>query len=88
MNHEKYNQIITFLKEGLLPEDLSERSIRQFIKEAENYHVKGSRLYLKNKENKIKVLKVDEIDTVLFMLHNHETAGHFGEEATYNRVKE
>ena len=36
----------------------------------------------------LNIISHDEKDTILFMLHDHPTSGHFGIEITYNRVKE
>ena len=87
MNTEKYNQFIEYHKNEVLPEQLTDRERRQFIKEANEYYVEGPRLFLKKEDKIIKILKEDEIDSILWMSHNHETSGHFGEEATYNRIK-
>ena len=43
----------------------------------------------KNKKGMmLKVLKKDEIDSVLWITHNHPTGGHFGVENTYEKIKE
>ena len=34
----------------------------------------------------MRVLKENEIDTVMFMMHNHPTGGHFGKDAIYNKI--
>ena len=53
------------------------------------YEEKFGRLYKRNKEGRLmKVLKKDEIDSVLWMMHNHPTGGHFGIENTYGKIKE
>ena len=55
----------------------------------EKYEEKFGKLYRKNKEGKtLKVLKKDEIDSVLQIMHNHPTGGHFGVENTYRKIKE
>jgi len=53
------------------------------------YEEKFGRLYKRNKEGRLmKVLKKDEIDSVIWMMHNHPTGGHFGIENTYGKIKE
>src|SRR5437763_13351270 len=39
-------------------------------------------------KRKLRVLKGNEIDTIMFIMHNHETEGHFGKDATYEKIKE
>src|SRR5690349_9362402 len=87
MDTLKYTQFISYLNNEVIPEHLTEREFRQFRKEANEYYVEGTRLFLKKEDERIKILKEDEIDSILWMTHNHEISGHFGEEATYNRMK-
>src|SRR5690242_19731651 len=87
MDTLKYTQFISYLNNEVIPENLTERELRQFRKEANEYYVDGIRLFLRKENKKIKILKKDEIDSILWMTHNHEISGHFGEEATYNRMK-
>ena len=57
-------------------------------KEIEGFITKKGKLY-KFKDNKLlRVLKEDEIDSVLYMLHDHPIGGHFGMDGTYNKIKE
>src|SRR5437763_5316609 len=39
-------------------------------------------------KRKLRVLKGNEIDTIMFIMHNHETEGHFEKDATYEKIKE
>ena len=88
MNINRYQQFLSFLKEKTIPEGLNDKELKQFHNEAERYYAEGPRIFLKEKSQKIKVLKEDELDSILYMMHNHETAGHFGNEATYCRIKD
>jgi hypothetical protein len=50
---------------------------------------KNGKLYWKNKKGKeLRILKEDEIDSVIFITHNHETGGHLGTEAVYGKIAE
>ena len=43
----------------------------------------------KRKMRKIlRILREDEIESILYMIHNHETGRHFGVEAIYNKIAE
>ena len=56
-------------------------------KESENFETKYGILYRKRtNEKSLRVLKEDEIDTVIFMTHNHPMGGHFGKDATHNKI--
>ena len=89
MNIDRYKQFLSFLKEKTIPEGLDDKELRQFHNEAQKYYVEGLRIFIKKNENqKIRVLKEDELDSILYMMHNHETAGYFGEKATYCRIKD
>jgi hypothetical protein len=53
-----------------------------------NHEIVNGILYRKNKDKRLRVIKRDELEGVLYMLHDHTTAGHFGKKATYEKVKE
>ena len=53
------------------------------------FEIKNGKLYKKKKDSKIlRVLQKDETETVLYMVHNHKIRGHFGINATYNKIAE
>lgn len=77
MERKEYKEIIEKLKEGNID------------KKFKNYKIKRNKLYYKRKDGKlVKVLQEDEVDSILFMTHNHETGAHFGIENTYNKLVE
>ena len=86
MDREKYRNITRYL-EGKKLEEWSESMLKTLQKESTGYEVKHRILYkiMKN-EKKLRVLKEDEIDSVIFMTHNHPTGGHFRKDATYNKI--
>ena len=75
---------------------MEEQDYKRLVKIVQNtteentkYEERFERLYKRNKEGRLmKVLKKDEIDSVLWMMHNHPTGGHFGIENTYGKIKE
>src|SRR6185436_5270281 len=75
MNIQEYNSIIEVLRQ------------KQGHQQYRNYEERNGRLYKKEGEKYLKILKENEIDSVLFMLHNHPSAGHFGIEKTYQKIK-
>ena len=61
--------------------------LQQVKKESENFELKYGILYRRKTDGKtLRVLKEDEIDTVIFMTHNHPTGGHFGKDTTYDKI--
>ena len=58
------------------------------IEKEKNFEIKNGILYRKDKEKELQVIRRFEIEGVLWMLHDHPTAGHFGINATYEKVKE
>ena len=86
MDRIKYNELVNFLI-GNIFQDWDKRRIKQLENESKSFEVKYGILYKKgNNEKSLKVLKEDEIDTVIFMMHNHPTGGHFGKDATHNKI--
>ena len=88
MDREKYRNITRYL-EGKKLEEWNESMLKTLQKESTIYEVKHEILYkiMKN-ERKLRILKEDEIDTIMFIMHNHEMGGHFGKDATYEKIKE
>src|SRR5881398_1295404 len=84
MNRHEYENIRKYLKGEKLQED--ETIVVE--KQARRIEIKSDTLYKRRNEKLVKILKEDEIDSVMFMTHNHETGAHFGVEATYNKIAE
>src|SRR2546423_5634881 len=81
MDKEEYRKILEFLQEKVDDKKLQ--------KQANTFEVKNEKLYNKKKDDKIlRVLQKDETKTVLYMVHNHKMGGHFGIDATYNKIAE
>src|SRR5438046_6303213 len=86
MNRNEYNELINFIRGDILKE-WNNRKVKQLEKESKNFEVKYGILYRKRiNEKSLRVLKEDEIDTVIYMMHNHPMGGHFGKDATYNKI--
>src|SRR3954454_18967594 len=86
MNRIKYDELTSFLN-GNISHEWNRQKIKQLEKKSKNFEEKYGILYRKRiNEKTLRVLKEDEIDSVLFMMHNHPTGGHFGKDATYNKI--
>src|SRR2546429_3396256 len=81
MNNKEYERILECLQGKI--ED------KKLQKQSDKFEIKNGKLYKKKKDEKIlRVLREDEIESILYMVHNHKTGGHFGVEATYNKIAE
>jgi len=85
MNKEEYNDLLRILSEENVGV-WNKKKIRELQKKSEKYSKKGDKLYKKEGDKLLKVLKEEEIEPVLYMTHDHPTAGHFGVDATYNKI--
>src|ERR1051325_273134 len=57
-------------------------------KRSEFVKIKGQLYKIGMDEQKLRVLSQNEIESILFMTHDHPTGGHLGVEAVYNKIKE
>ena len=84
MNKQKYEDIKRYL-EG---EKLRENDRVMIEKQASGVEIKSDTLYKRRNGKLVKILREDEIDSIMFMTHNHETGAHFGVDAMYNKIAE
>ena len=85
MERIKYQELVN-LFEGNIPKKWDREKIKKLEKESRIFEIKNGILYKKGKTKSLRVLKEDEIDSVIFITHNHPTGGHFGKDATYNKI--
>src|SRR5687767_9285526 len=89
MNRNEYENIKKYLNGEITRENYGEEEYEERKKLSKGIIVKNDKLYWKNKKGKeLRMLKEDEIDSVIFMSHNHETGGHLGTEAVYGKIVE
>jgi hypothetical protein len=84
MDKQRYENIKRYLQREKLHED----EIVTIEKQAKGIEIKSDTLYKRRDGKLVKILKEDEIDSIMFMTHNHETGAHFGVDATYNKIAE
>src|SRR5436190_18515225 len=86
MDRTEYQELVDFLN-GKTNEKWNKEKLRQLEKESKNFGVEYGILYRKKtNRNKLRVLKENEIDTVIFMIYNHPTGGHFGKDTTHDKI--
>src|SRR5688572_13808114 len=81
MNEIEYEKILECLQGKIKDGKLQKHS--------DTFEIKNGKLYKRKKDgNLVKVLQENETEAILYMVHNHETGGHFGIDATYNKITE
>ena len=73
MENEKYFEIFKETKDG-----------NEQFKE---YLIKNNKLYIRQKDKILRVIPRYELEEIMRLYHDHETAAHFGKETTYDKVK-
>jgi Integrase zinc binding domain/Integrase core domain len=85
MNRTNYDEFVKFL-EGKTKETNKEK-LKVLEKLTKNYETKLGNLYKKNKNGKsLRVIKEDEVDSILWITHNHPTGGHFAKDSIYTKL--
>src|SRR4051812_10657764 len=88
MNCEKYEELVDFIK-GNISQEWNREKVKKLTKESESFEEKFGILYKKRlNESKVRVLKEDEIDSVIYMTHSHPTGGHLGKDTVYKKINE
>src|SRR6266480_215588 len=86
MNEIEYKDLLDYLKRdtNIIWEEKKKEKLE---KQSEKFIEKNDKIYKKTKEEElVKVLKEHEKETILYMVHDHPTGGHFGRDATYNKI--
>ena len=90
MELEQYSKLLTYLKNQQYPVGYTEKDKQQLQQQAKHFLIINEQLYKKNRKkepaNPLKVLKINEIEAILKYMHEDILTGHFGYEATYQRI--
>src|SRR3954447_20034241 len=89
MEENRYNQLKHYLITSNLPSD--KKLAEQIIRQSKHFIILENQLYKRNKRNPgsyLKVLKTNEIETILFATHNHPTGGHLGTEKVFEKIRD
>jgi len=78
MERQEYENVRKYLNGEKIQED----EITRTKKQTKGIEIKSDVLYKRRDGKLVKILREDERDSVMFMIHNHETGAHFGVEAT------
>ena len=58
------------------------------IEKENKYIIKEEMLYRRKEDKLLKVIRKYEFEGLMYLAHDHELSGHFGIDATYNRIKD
>src|SRR6185369_12222247 len=70
---------------------MEETEYNRIIKNITNerkYEIKGNVLFRIKKEDRLRVIKKYEYEGLMYMMHDNELSGHFGINATYEKIRE
>ena len=89
MEENRYNQLKHYLITSNLPNN--KKLVKQIIRQSKHFIILEDQLYKRNKRNPrsyLKILKMNEIEIILFATHNHPTGGHLGTEKVFEKIRE
>jgi len=89
MDENTYQKLVNYLTKAEFPPEFTRQNKRTLTARARNLFVCAEKLYKRNKDSEgpTRVLKIMEVEVVLYNLHSDPTAGHFAFDATYERIK-
>ncbi|GBC21546.2 DDE-type integrase/transposase/recombinase [Rhizophagus irregularis DAOM 181602=DAOM 197198] len=62
--------------------------IARNINDEREYEIIGGLIYKIKDEKRLRVIRKYEFEGLMYIAHDHELSGHFGIDATYNRIKD
>ena len=86
MNLEEYVNIYNYLDSFILPANLSMELQKKFIAKTKPYFIQYYQLYKRNRLNSDEpqqVVKINDVERILFNGHSESHSGHFGIKNTY-----
>jgi uncharacterized protein YeaC (DUF1315 family) len=90
MEPEHYQNIKLFLETATYPTHFSKTQKEQLQKKSRYFCIRNNQLY-KRKQNKsqdsLKVIQKHEVESVLYLMHNHPLGAHFGTDKMFDKIK-
>src|ERR1044071_5328175 len=89
MNSNTYYILVQFLTDHILSNKLNKDKQKKIKNKAQYFIVVNRLLYKRNKKEPtqpFKVVKHNEVKTILYNLHSDPLAGHFGIDETFRRT--
>src|SRR5438045_3950882 len=91
MNSDTYYQLTQYLDDLTQPAESTSKERRSFKAKARHYILLNGLLYKKNRRNPqrpLRVIKLSEVERILYSFHEDPLAGHFGYNETYRAISE
>ena len=88
MNNNLYQDLLNYLTTLTYPTEYDDKRKTHLRKISTQYFVNNYTLYRRNKKGKLRVIKQDQIEPILFHLHQNVTGAHLGIDAVFEKVKE
>jgi len=86
MNQNHYQHLIQYLTDWSYAPELSDDDKKKIRGQAGKYFVQNQVLYKKRKDNPQRVVKEEEVLSLVKRIHEDPTSGHFGIQHTYQRA--
>ena len=91
MDTQQYFELQQYLNHNKFPDHIqSNRDKKKFMNMAKYFTIQNTNLYRFDRRRPghlLQVLRRYELEPVLYMMHNDPTAGHFGREIMFNKIK-
>jgi len=91
MDPDTYYQLTRYLDDLTLPADLTDAQRRSFKAKTGHFLLINGILYKRNRRNPqkpLRVIKLSEVEMILYSFHEDPLAGHFGYNETYRAISE
>ena len=86
----QYNNLFVYLTSNTFPPSFNSQEIAKLKRQSKFFKVKNDLLYKepkKNPEKLLRVIKMSELEAILYMMHNDPTAGHFSTDIMFNKIR-
>src|SRR5579883_2579361 len=90
MELQQYQTLKQYLEEGIYPSEYNNKQQQRLKTAAQYFNVENNKLYHLSEEEQEplqRVIKITELETILYNTHDNLLSGHLKFEATYNRIK-
>ena len=91
MDSDTYYQLTRYLDELTLPAEFTDTQRRSFKAKTKHYILINGLLYKRNRRNPqrpLRVIKLSEVEMILYSFHEDPLAGHFGFNETFRAISE
>ena len=91
MEPQTYHRIKNYLTTNNFPSTFNSKQKQQLQSQSKFFEVKQNQLYKKDRRRKtrnqlLKVIQKNEIEPILYLMHNHSTGAHLGIDRTFDKI--